>query len=121
MKRCITIIRAGFFSVLLALFTACASRPSIYSWGQYENLIYNTYNDPGRSAPEMEIEKMEKDFQKARSQNKPVHPGFHAHLGYLYYQVGKVDGAGREFETEKAQFPESSVFMDQLLARLQKK
>jgi hypothetical protein len=34
------------------------------------------------------------------------------------YQIGRLDEARREFETEKARFPESAVFMDRLLARL---
>jgi hypothetical protein len=68
--------------------------------------------------PERQIELLEQDYQEARSQNKPVPPGFHAHLGYLYYQIGRTDEARREFETEKARFPESAVFMDRLLANL---
>ena len=55
------------------------------------------------------------------SENKPVPPGFHAHLGYLYYQLGKADAARQELQTEKAEFPESAVFMDRLLANLEKK
>lgn len=109
-----------FVIVLAALtLTACAT-PSIYSWGKYEEIVYDTYNNPGNTTPEKEIAQMEKDYQKARSNNQPVHPGFHAHLGYLYYQVGKFDAAQREFETEKKKFPESSVFMDRLLAKLKK-
>jgi hypothetical protein len=47
-------------------------------------------------------------------------PGFHAHLGNLYYQMGKSDLALQEFQKEKAQFPESAVFMDRLIANLAK-
>jgi hypothetical protein len=121
MKKRIAPIRAGLLFSLLALLTGCVSQPSNYSWGRYEQIVYDTYNDPGKAAPERGIEQMEKDLQVARSRNRPVPPGFHAHLGYLYYQVGKADAARQEFETEKAQFPESSVFMNRLLASLQKK
>jgi hypothetical protein len=69
----------------------------------------------------MQVEKLEADYQEARSANKPVPPGWHAHIGYLYYQLGKLDQARQEFETEKATFPESSVYMDRLLGRLAKK
>jgi len=47
-------------------------------------------------------------------------PGWHAHLGYLYYELGQRDQARQELLTEKAEFPESKVFMDRLLANLQK-
>ncbi|MBI3898462.1 MAG: DUF4810 domain-containing protein [Gammaproteobacteria bacterium] len=114
-------LRCGLAVVLLVSLAACTTRPSIYSWGGYENVVYNTYNDPGKTPPEAAIEQMERDYQRARAQNKPAHPGFHAQLGYLYYQVGKVDAARQEFATEKANFPESAVFMDRLIANLQKK
>jgi hypothetical protein len=68
--------------------------------------------------PERQIELLERDYQQARAANRPVPPGFHAHLGYLYYSIGRADQARQEFETEKANFPESAVLMDRLLARL---
>jgi hypothetical protein len=110
------VTRAGALALLLVL-TGCAA-PSLYSWGHYEAVIYATYAKPGAVPPERQIELLEQDYQKARSENKPVPPGFHAHLGYLYFQLGRLDEARREFETEKARFPESVVFMDRLLARL---
>ncbi|MBI5774008.1 MAG: DUF4810 domain-containing protein [Verrucomicrobia bacterium] len=103
----------------LVLFTGCAT-PTIYSWGRYEGLVYTMYAAPDKATAEMQVIKMEEDFQKARAKNKPVHPGFHAHLGYLYFQLGKADEARRAFETEKANFPESAVLMDRMLASLQK-
>jgi len=84
-------------------------------------MIYTSYRAPDKAPTEKQIEVLEMDYQKARSQNKPVPPGFHAYLGYLYFDLGKVDEARREFETEKTNFPESAVFMDRLLANLSKK
>jgi hypothetical protein len=115
----VILTRPGTLAALLglALLTGCAS-PSLYSWGSYEGVVYATYAKPGAVPPERQIELLEQDYQKARSANKPVPPGFHAQLGYLYYQIGRLDQARQEFETEKANFPESAVFMDRLLARL---
>jgi len=67
---------------------------------------------------ETQIEKLEADYQKARAGTKPVPPGYHAHLGYLYFSVGKKDQALQSFTTEKALFPESAQYMDRLIARL---
>ena len=103
--------------VLLVFLTGCAA-PTTYLWGHYEGVVYATYAAPGAVPPERQIELLEQDYQEARSQDKPVPPGFHAHLGYLYYQIGRTEEARREFETEKARFPESAVFMDRLLANL---
>lgn len=106
--------------VLAAVLAAGCAQPTLYSWGQYEELIYRAYAAPGAVSPEMQVEKLEADYQKARSENKPVPPGFHAHLGYLYFQLGKLDQAQQELETEKARFPESAVFIDRLLGNLRK-
>jgi hypothetical protein len=112
-------IRTRLLLLGLALLAGCGT-PTNYSWGHYEDMVYLAYRAPDNAPPERQIEVLEMDFQKARSKGRPVPPGFHAHLGYLYYLQGKADEARREFETEKAQFPESSVFMDRLLASLSK-
>lgn len=106
--------------LLLAAFgTGCAA-PTMYSWGRYENLVYQSYAKPGEMPPERQVEALEEDYQKARSENKPVPPGWHAHLGYLYFQLGKFDQSKQEFETEKSNFPESAVYVDRLLAKFDK-
>jgi hypothetical protein len=109
--------------ILLAaalLFAGCRS-PDIYYWGNYEKVVYGIYAHPDKFLPEVQVQKMEEDMHKAVSANKPLPPGFHAHLGYAYFQLGKFDLAHQEFENEKKQFPESAVFMDRLLGNLEKK
>jgi hypothetical protein len=106
--------------LLLTLVGCAAPKQSLYQWGNYENQVYSLYNDPSKSPVEEQIEKLEADYQKARSTNKAVPPGFHAHLGYLYFQAGKGDQAAQSFQTEKALFPESAIYMDRILAKVKK-
>ena len=113
-------LRTGALLTLLALLAGCAT-PTMYSWGRYEDVVYAMYAAPDKMPPARQVVLLEEDFQKARSKNRPVPPGWHAHLGYLYYQLGKADQARQEFQTEKAQFPESGVFMDRLLGNLASK
>jgi len=99
----------------------CATRsPPIYQWGNYEELIYTSHAAPGNIPPEKQVEILEADYQKARADNRRMPPGWHAQLGFLYFQLGKPDQASQELLTEKAQFPESGVFVDRLLANLRK-
>lgn len=99
----------------------CATRsPPLYQWGNYEELIYTSYAAPGNVPPEKQVEILEADYQKARADNRRMPPGWHAQLGFLYFQLGKADQARQELMTEKAQFPESGVFVDRLLANLRK-
>ena len=95
----------------------CAPK-EIYYWGDYEDLIYKNYSKP--IAPEMQIEKLEADIQKAKGRALPLPPGFHAQLGYLYFQTGNGVEARKHFEAEKTKFPESTVLMDRFLKKLKK-
>ncbi len=100
-----------------ALLCGCASQ-NLYSWGGYEPMVYAMYAAPDQATADVQIIQLEKDIQIARSQNKPLPPGFYAHLGYLYSQQGKYDLARSAFETEKKIFPESAVLMDRFISRL---
>jgi hypothetical protein len=111
---------AGMICMLLAFATGCVSDRSLYYWGHYEDLIYLSYSQPGKAPAEEQVIRLEEDFQKARSLNKKVPPGYHAYLGCLYVELGKIDQARQEFESEKRNFPESTVFMNRLQANLNK-
>ncbi|MDB6092262.1 MAG: lipoprotein [Gammaproteobacteria bacterium] len=112
--------RVLWLAVSATALVGCATPPTIYRWGSYEDVVYGSYSAPGSVAPQMQVEILEKDYQAARAANQRMPPGWHAHLGYLYFQLGKADQAHQELVTEKAQFPESSVFVDRLLANLKK-
>jgi hypothetical protein len=100
------------------LTSACATgNPGLYQWGSYEHQIYAMYAEGGKTSPQEQIGKLESDLEKARAANRPLPPGFQAHLGYLYYQTGKLDQALAAFEAEKLLFPESRPYMDRLITQ----
>jgi hypothetical protein len=106
-----------------ALFaSACAPQQQpLYRWGRYEDLIYDMYARPGKADPGTQIARLTEDVQRTLAEGLHVPPGVHAHLGYLYYTQGQVDLAAAEFATEKQLFPESAVFIDGILARMQRR
>ena len=110
---------AAALAVVLLL-SGCVTKPSLYAWGQYEELIYLSYKSPKAMPPEEQVKSLEQDFQKVRAANQHLPCGWHAHLGYLYSQIGQFDRATSELRLEKAEFPESTVFVDHLLANLAK-
>lgn len=96
----------------------CASKPAgLYYWGDYQKQVYAELRSESGGGPE-QIIALEKTVQQARSQSKPLPPGFHAHLGLLYLSQGKIDQVVQEFETEKTLFPEGASFMDFLLRKI---
>ena len=112
-------LRAAIAWAWLGIFLPGCST-TLYSWGHYEERIYASYVSPGTTSPEAQAAELERDYEKARAENRRVPPGFHAQLGYLYAQLGKLDQARRELEAEKLEFPESAVFVDRALASLKK-
>ena len=105
-------------AVSLLLLAGCAS-PNMYYWGHYEAQVYDMYVAPDKATAERQVELMEADVEKARSSGKPLPPGFQAHLGFLYFQLGKFDLARRSFESEKGAFPESAVLMDRFIKKME--
>lgn len=106
-------------ALCLLLFSACAGPRERYAWGSYEELIYLAWARPGEFSPQAQIDKLQEEFDRARAAGKPLPPGWHAHLGALYYQLGQSDQAREQLQMEKAEFPESVVLVDTLLHNLE--
>lgn len=106
-------------AVLIAFMSGCASAPqTLYNWGSYQNQLYARFK--ADTSPDAQIQEMEKTLQTRKS-DQPMAPGFHAHLGMLYGDVGRRAEMCEQFKTEKQLFPESAQFMDFLLAKAEPK
>ncbi len=103
--------------VSMVLMAGCATRPDIYYWGEYEQLIYDAYMEPGSADTATQIEKLTADIQEAAATGKRVPPGIHAHLGFLYAMEGKDSQSKAEFKQEEALYPESIPLIEGMLNR----
>ena len=116
--RLTTAARATALALLATLPAGCTNPPARYAWGRYEELIYTAQAKPGLLTPAAQAEQLERDGAAAHAAHQPLPPGWHAQLGYLYFQSGRADLARRELLAEKAAFPESATLVDCLLAKL---
>jgi hypothetical protein len=112
--------KRGIVVLFCALTIGCAASEPRYFWGDYEDLIYQMYIEPGSADSTIQIAKLQDDIGKAGAEGKPVPPGLHGHLGYMYLVQGDTHNAVLEFETEKRLFPESTQFIDGLMGHLKK-
>ena len=104
----------------IALLEACAQKgppPLLYMWETFPRMQYDTLLRAGVS-PLEQVGAMEAHAEKARAAGAALPPGFRAHLGMLKLSAGDPDQARQLWQGEKAAFPESSPYMDQLLERL---
>jgi hypothetical protein len=113
-------LKRALLLVSCSILTGCATSEPLYYWGDYEDLIYEMYIEPGSADSATQIAKLKEDINKASANGKLVPPGLHAHLGYMYFLQGNTHDAVLEFETEKKLFPESAKFVDGLMGRLKK-
>ena len=97
---------------------ACGSSRSLYAWGEYEESVYAVCAEPDAIDVGREVERLVQLVKASAEAKVNVAPGVHAHLGYLYSLQGDLDSATAAFLSEKELYPESTVFIDGLLARL---
>jgi hypothetical protein len=103
-----------------AVLGGCAARaPSLYQWQDYQSHV-DAYFRTDKLSPDVQMRMMEDDLRKIQASGAKPPPGYHAHLGLLYGQQGKLDQFAQQVEIEKKQFPESETFMDFLLRNFKK-
>ena len=104
-------------STLLTL-VGCVTRPvPLYTWENFPRQQYEMLLREGAS-PLDQIAAMNAHAEKAKANNSRLPPGFRAHLGMLHLNVGNV-GAARDFWiAEKLAFPESALYIDTLVKKL---
>jgi hypothetical protein len=74
---------------LLILLSGCAT-PTTYHWGEYEEQVYVMYAAPDQGTVASQLDVLELDIEKARLKNQPLAPGIRAHMGFLYFQAGRL-------------------------------
>ena len=105
-------------SVVVGCVVGCAQAPKqMYLWETFPRQQYDTLLRNGAS-PDEQIVVLQAHAEKARASGSALPPGFRAHLGMLHLAAGNVDEARRLWQSEKATFPEATLYMDQLLKRL---
>lgn len=93
----------------------CAATP-LYEYGDYSGSLYSYQRDP--STRQDYIEELQEIVERGTrpGDERPVPPGIYAELGYMMLEAGDAAAAERFFVQEKQVWPESTLFMDRLIA-----
>ncbi len=101
----------------ITLYTLAGCTQEMYHWGDYEKSVYSYYNSPDYSL-EADLMKLRQQADKIALNDNVPPPGLMAHIGYLCSQAGDNHAAREYFEAEIKYFPESSDFMNRIIASL---
>ena len=102
------------------LLCAGCVQTTYYDWGQYQDLLYTMYLEPGNATADHQIQVLTRQVGETTARGRRVPPGLHAHLGFLHFQQGDGASAVEHFTAEKNLFPESTEFIDGILRRMRK-
>ncbi len=113
--------RMAMLAAVLAL-SACAAPAAkpLYSWGSYQNSVYQHLKSNGSDSG-AQIAQLEAELQKNTASGAATPPGLHGHLALLYSKMGDDSSVVRHLEKERALFPESAAYIDFLLKNAIKK
>lgn len=100
---------------LMAVLSGCKTTELQYHHGEYNKAVYSFFRGDEMSLEE-QITVLREVITTAATKNKPVAPGIHAHLGMLYFESGANDLGMEHFNMEKKLFPESTQYIDFLIA-----
>lgn len=118
-----TFVRTSMAATLVVCgaLSGCATPPppSLYQWQNYQSNI-DAYFRQDKLSPEAQTQLVEEDLKKIKTTGGKIPPGYHAHLGLLYAQQGKLDQFAEQIQQEKTLYPESAVFMDFLVRNFKK-
>lgn len=101
----------------LLLLGGCATQHQHYDWGNYESSLYVYYKNPASAA--RLVQALQGLIATSNQTGRPVAPGIYAEYGYLLLQEGKSQDAIAAFRQEESHWPESKVFMDQMVKAAQ--
>lgn len=118
MKHAFRFTRLLVAAVAAGALFGCASAPAtLYQWDTYQKNVYQFLKHEDAN-PDEQLRLMRDQSEKSRLAGTRLPPGFRAHLGMLYLQLGQDGEAKQQLQAEKEAFPESAHYMDFLLKQM---
>lgn len=106
-------------TVCVLAITGCATKPALYQWGGYDDLLFQSYKSPDR-AEAMRVG-LETHLAVLQTNKQRIPPGLYAEIGTLYLEKGSPAIAVSYYKKERDTWPESKTLMDSMIKTLESK
>jgi len=104
-------------SVMALLISGCSGKKPMYEYSNYSESYYQLKQTGDAESTSRWKTSLEDSIEKSNALAIRVPPGIYANLGYLYLKVNDTQKAISFFKMEKALYPESGIFMDNLIKK----
>lgn len=108
-------------TIALVIALAGCKSNNIYHWGNYESTLYELKKSPSPETQAKHKKQLEKIIADAEKKNKRVPPGVYFELGMLEANSGNVNRSIELLTAEKSEFPESHVYVDAVIKKMEAK
>lgn len=112
-------ILCGALSLHFLLYGCVTSKPTYY-WEGYSESLTNYKKEPTEEKRKAHEDMLVRIIKRSEENGARVPPGIYCELGYMMATDGKMAEAQSYFELEKKTYPESSILVDKLEAKLKK-
>ena len=103
--------------MMALLISGCSGKKPMYEYSNYSESYYQLKQTGDAESTAKWKSSLEDSIEKSNVHAIRVPPGIYANLGYLYLKVNDTQKAISFFKAEKTLYPESSVFMDNLIKK----
>ncbi len=108
----------GFFAVMMIV--SCTAPKTLYSWSNYSITSYNYLKNMDDKSKDDLLATYKKIIDKQTGTRQTVPPGVYADYGFLLIQTGKTEEGVKMLKMEATLYPESSIFVSQILKKFEK-
>ncbi len=105
------------FLIIGFIISGCSTKKPMYEYADYSQTYYQLKQNGDAQSTAKWKTSLEESIEKSKALSIRVPPGVYANLGYLYLKVNDTQKAISFFESEKALYPEASLFMDNLIKK----
>ena len=107
-------------TIIALCLSSCAAPKTLYTWEKYHQKSYNYLKNSDEKSIQELINTYQVIISKQKGSRKTVPPGIYADYGFLLIQTDKVEEGKKMLQMEIALYPESAVFIEQIIKTLEK-
>ncbi len=104
-------------SIMGLIISGCSTKKPMYEYANYSETYYQLKQNGDAESTAKWKTSLEESIEKSNARAIRVPPGIYANLGYLYLKVNDTEKAISYFNAEKDLYPESRVFMENLIKK----